>query len=399
MNIAVFIKSTTLHSGYGGLETQNKVLCEGLVKRGHNVYVFSPKKELKEEKIEDNGVNYIFVDCVFKMGKFFGFFGESDPKNWVNRSYAEFKKINDTKKFDVVLAQSSSGVGIIKKKDEHSIPVVSISHGSVLGEYTTYIKEVNFLSPKNWYRIISNTGYVLKNFFHRQRDFVHGSEKVIAVSNYVRQALIDETFVQDEKVVVIHNGVDPEVVTKAKHNNDKLKLVYVGRLEKSKGLQILFEALISPKMEDAMLDIIGGGVYKESLSALVKKLGIQHRVNFLGKVPHEKVMHMLSEADVFVLPTLRVEGFPMVLVEAMLAELPLVASDIGGNSDAVLDGETGYLVSCGDSDQLVSALSRFNDDYSLVKTLGQNACKKAQAEFTVDVMIDKYLNVLNEVIE
>lgn len=65
MKIAVFIKSTTLHKNHGGLETQNKVLCEGLVKKGHSVTVFSPKKDFDRSETEENGVRYVFVDASY----------------------------------------------------------------------------------------------------------------------------------------------------------------------------------------------------------------------------------------------------------------------------------------------------------------------------------------------
>ncbi len=66
MKIAVFTKSTTLHKNHGGLETQNLVLCEELAKRGYNITVFSPKKELQEEFAEKNGVKYVFIDADYR---------------------------------------------------------------------------------------------------------------------------------------------------------------------------------------------------------------------------------------------------------------------------------------------------------------------------------------------
>lgn len=66
MKIAVFTKSTTLHKNHGGLETQNLALCEGLVKKGYYVVVFSPKKEIEKDFIEQNGVKYVFIDADYK---------------------------------------------------------------------------------------------------------------------------------------------------------------------------------------------------------------------------------------------------------------------------------------------------------------------------------------------
>ena len=134
VRIAVFIKSTTLHKDYGGLETQNKVLCEGLVSRGYDVTVFWPVRELSMSAVEDKGVNYVFLDCVYRILPF-----SSSKPLWVDKSYSEFKKAHSQIPFDLVISQSSAGRGIINHKAELKIKVVSISHGSTLSELRTKI--------------------------------------------------------------------------------------------------------------------------------------------------------------------------------------------------------------------------------------------------------------------
>ena len=81
MNIAVFTKKTTLHKGYGGLETLNKVLCEGLYEKGYNITVFSPTWNLGASERQENGIRYVFVDCVYRMGPVLGFFGSMQQSN------------------------------------------------------------------------------------------------------------------------------------------------------------------------------------------------------------------------------------------------------------------------------------------------------------------------------
>ena len=95
MNLAFFIKSTTHHAGYGGLEVQNKVLTEGLVKNGHTVVVYSPKKELSVGELTENGVIYKFVDCVY---------GTLVPteKSWYTKSFEVFIADNKDYNFDLI---------------------------------------------------------------------------------------------------------------------------------------------------------------------------------------------------------------------------------------------------------------------------------------------------------
>ena len=179
------------------------------------------------------------------MGPVFGFFGTKQESNWINRSYKVFADFHEKEPFDLVLAQSSTGLGVIKKKNEHKVPVVSISHGSIIGEYRTFLNSMSF--PKDLFLLIKNTGFTLKNFFRRQRDFVHGSEKIIAVSNYVRQAVLDETFTFDEKVVVINNGIDTVAFEGFSPGPRGAKLLYVGQVIKSKGLEDIPDLLFTQR--------------------------------------------------------------------------------------------------------------------------------------------------------
>ena len=143
MNIAVFIKRTTFHKGHGGLETQNKVLCEGLRKKGHTITVFSPKWNLDLNEANESGIKYIFVECVYRMGPVFGFFGTLQKENWINRSVEEFSTQHNKQSFDLVLAQSSTGLGVIKRKTSHSLnPVPCVIYDPASeGEYQNVLKE------------------------------------------------------------------------------------------------------------------------------------------------------------------------------------------------------------------------------------------------------------------
>ncbi|MBI2621012.1 glycosyltransferase family 4 protein [candidate division WWE3 bacterium] len=383
MDIAVFIKRTTFHRGYGGLETQNKMLCEGLAERGYRVVVFSPKRELLTDSINLKGVDYIFVDCVYKMG----LFDEWNRRNWVNRSYEAFR----ASPCSLVISQSSAGIGIIRRRSELNVKIISIAHGSIISEYKTFLNGVS--GARDLLRMLPNTLYVLVNFFTRQREFIHGSSKIVAVSNYVKGALMDETFAEEKKFVVIHNGVKPESfpIINRRPPGETLRLIYVGRIERSKGLHILLGAI--KNMKNVMLKVVGDGPYLRSL----KDFGMGGSVEFVGNVAHEQALSLLADSDVFVLPSLRYEGFPMSVIEAMHAGLLVIASDIGGTKDAVEDGRTGFLVRPGDAVQLrrrIEGLAR--DRYALI-TMGERAKKKAMEEFTLGVMLNGYEKVFSSV--
>ncbi len=397
MRIAVFVKGTIFHSQYGGLETQNQALCQGLSQKGHEIHIFSPKKDVTESEKTSNSLHYHFVESKFKMGLILGFFGFLDKNNWVNRSYEEFVKTEKSGHFDVIISQSTAGIGIIKHKEDHNFKSIMVAHGSILSEYKTYLREIKLTQLKNAVLLTKNTAFALKNFFTRQRECVLNSTKIVAVSTFVKKALIDETFAPEEKFVVINNGIElPNFDLKFKNYNKTM--FFAGRLEKSKGVDILLLALKSVFLEhpDAKLVIAGKGPEEENLKMQVQTLGIDKNVHFAGWVEKDALANLYKEASIFVLPTIRLEGFPMTLVEASAYGLALVASDIGGNADAIKNSENGFLIQAGNINQLSDTLANLLSNAEQIKAFGLASRKSFDHNFTRDIMVDKYNLVLQK---
>lgn len=395
MRIAVFIKATTFHDGYGGLETQNKSLCEGLVSRGHDVLVFSPQKELKFETKYENGVKYHFVPSVYRLARF-------NKENWFYKSQEAFLEFHEEVPFDLVISQSSAGLGIIAAKKKYGVPIVSISHGTIIGELKTRLQDVTGI--KGYLKLLRDTLFVLKVFFGRQRNFVHGSDKVIAVSSAVKEALINETFAAESKITVINNGIDAAKIkaAEAKEFDSKYekKILYVGQIIKTKGLETLLKLANEAEFSSVGFEIVGSGEYLEDLKEKVHSLDISDRFRLHGKLPYEEVLSYFKAPNLslFAFPTERVEGFPMVLVESLFAGLPVVAYDIGGVSDAVINSETGFLVEKGDYAAFKEKIKELLQKPELQKKLSEKCKMYAKSELTLQSMLDKYEVVFTEVI-
>ncbi len=394
MKIAVFIKSTTFNGSYGGLETQNKLLCEGLVSRGHKVTVFTPRFTKEKEQAAENGVKYIFVEC---KTAHYSSVTVSKKDSWVEKSYEVFRSMQSEEKFELILGQSSGAVGVIRNKEEFGLPIISISHGTKIGELQTKLKSDS--SVKGLVKSFLDLPHVLKNFFTVQREFVHGSGIVVAVSNSVKKALVDETFVEETKVRVINNGIKPlkiETVEGERGATGKFRLLYVGQLIRSKGIGKLAEIIAGEDMKDFTLDIVGAGDLQEELGVISGKS--EGRIILRGKLDYAEVLRMYNPArfDAFVFPTSRIEGFPMVLVEAMFGQLPVVAFNLGGVPDAVADGETGYLVDPGKFEVFKNKLVELKNDPESARKMGVNALNKAIERFTLDKMLDSYEEIFKE---
>lgn len=397
MRIAVFIKRTTFHQGYGGLETQNKMLCEGLAKRGYKITVFSPQRELKDTKKSVNNIDYVFIPCVFRT-----LFSSFIPNHWYNKSYEELKKYQDSKnkKFDLVISQSSAGIGIVKKKDELNIPILVISHGSATTELKTRFQ--NITSLKSLIKLIPDILYGVYNFFVKQREFILHSNKIIAVSNFVKNSLIEETFVPEERIVVIHNGVDEKRFDFETNISLDKKLLYIGQVHKTKGSDLLTKIFEDTRFKDVTLDVVGGGDYLAELRKEVKRKKLEKNILIHGKFDnYDQVLDFYKKNNfsIFILPTKRYEGFPMSLIEAMFARLPIVAFDRGGVKDAIDNGETGYLVEFNNLNEFKDRILEIVTNRDLQLSMSKKAFKKASKEFTIKIMLDRYEKIIKEMIK
>ena len=179
---------------------------------------------------------------------------------------------------------------------------------------------------------------------------------------------------QGKPVTVVPYGVDLARFRSARNGAraDDVVIGSVGRLSREKGLDDLLRAAAQLVERGAAIRVVlaGDGPERARLVRLASRLGIEKRVGFRGEVPHEQVPAVLSELDVFVMPS-RAEGFGVAALEAAAMELPVVASRVHGIPDVVLDGETGLLVPPGDVSALADAISRLVSDAPLRSTMGR----------------------------
>ena len=208
-----------------------------------------------------------------------------------------------------------------------------------------------------------------------------------------------------DKVQVIPLGLPDSVVPDAAPSTNiqwrapGLRILAVGRLSYFKGFDVLLRALA--QVPDASLVLIGDGECRDALRALAAQLGIESRVHFIGRLDMDAAGQALLEsayasADVLCLPsTERAESFGIVLLEAMRAGLPAIASDIPGSGVGfvVRDGETGLLVPPGDANALATAIRRLAVEPGLRKRLGAAGRERFLREFTLDRTVSQVMNV------
>jgi glycosyltransferase involved in cell wall biosynthesis len=167
----------------------------------------------------------------------------------------------------------------------------------------------------------------------------------------------------------------------------------IGRLDAMKAHDVLLRAIA--QVEGVRVIILGEGAQRTSLEKLAVELGVSDRMTLLGWVDNPRAH--LSEFDAIALPS-RSEGFPLAVVEAMLAARPVVATRVGSVAEAVIDGETGLLVDKDDVAGLAAALRRLRDHPALRDRLGHRGREVAVAHFTVEQMTKNYEHLWDQIV-
>lgn len=187
------------------------------------------------------------------------------------------------------------------------------------------------------------------------------------------------------------------------HMGEAFRLLFVGRLVERKGLTHLLDALASLRGRRAVeLDIVGDGPLREALERRAAELGLADLVRFRGFVSADDLAERFGDADAFVLPAVEdakgdVEGLGVVLIEAQMHGLPVIASESGGIVDIVEHERTGLLVPPGDARGLASAIERLASDGPLRGRLAAAGREHAETTFSWDAIIERLIAVYRAV--
>ena len=220
------------------------------------------------------------------------------------------------------------------------------------------------------------------------------ASRIITVSEYDRRLGLDARIAPSDRLITVHNGM-PDVgpAFRAHPSQSPVRLVMVARYGPQKDHPTLLRALASLGQHAWELDLIGDGPGMGETEALARELGLNGRVHFLGQ--RSDVEQRLAASQVALLVT-NWEGFPLSILEAMRAGLPVVASDVGGVAESVRDGESGYLVPRADVTQLRDRIERLLTDAELRARLGASGRERFVRDFTLDVSVARTLAVYRD---
>ena len=356
----------------GGIARVVHDLSKRLIKDGHEVTVVTYRDNAGVPEYEnDKGVNVYRVDNYM-----------IHPNNFIdwimqlnfNLIAKATEIINKDSGFDVIHAHDWLVTYAAKSlKNAYDIPIVATIHATEAGRNSGIHDDTQ--------RYINDTEWLL----------TYEATEVIVNSNFMKNDLQRLFGLPYDKINVIPNGINLNNFTGIERDydfrrqyamdNEKI-ILYVGRLVYEKGIQHLIAAMpkILSNYHDAKLVIAGKGGMIDELKAETSSLGLDNKVYFTGYMDSKKVQKMYKCADVAVFPS-TYEPFGIVALEAMLAGVPTVVSDVGGLDEIVTHGVDGMKSYAGNSNSIADSVTALLYDHQLATNISKKARQKVKEQF------------------
>ena len=223
-----------------------------------------------------------------------------------------------------------------------------------------------------------------------------GARAVVANSIGLRDLAV--AFDPRTPVNIIPNGVNIERFHPVERAWSPVRMLFVGRIVYQKGLDILFQALGGLLDLDWQLTLVGDGNQRPRLEEQARSLGMFERIHFTGWLNGDAVVQQYQRSNLYVAPS-RHEGMPNVVLEAMSAGLPVIATAIAGNEELVLPGVNGLLVPPEDPQALQKSLRELLSNPEQLQKMGATSRQRVMAAYTWEATTDQYLSLLENILE
>ena len=276
-----------------------------------------------------------------------------------------------------LLHTHSSKAGILGRLAAHRLGIKNVftAHGWAFADGTPWIRKL----------IGVPTEYVAGKW----------CDRIITVSHADKQLAVKYHITNRNKIAVIHNGVSNiEGAVRVSQVNDPPVLIMVARVAPPKNFISLLDAL-SCIEEKYHLRIVGDGPDLMDLKQYAKELGIAKNIDFMGS--RNDVPAVLASSDIFILSS-DWEGFPISIIEAMRAGLPIIASNVGGISEAVIEGKNGYLIPRGETGILSKKIRSLLSDKNKRTAMGRYSRGLFEKQRTTEVMLADIENIYDSLL-
>ncbi len=383
----------------GGAERVAETIVQGLIKAGHEVFVITtkPRKQLpitpeatfgasnyqlpSSTKASEDKPIYYLNSCYYNLNKLPKFMRLLwhiwDMFNFV--SYFKIKKILKNETCDAVISNNLMGLGYLtaraikklKIKQLQIVHDIQLIHPSGIMYYGEE-KKVNHYFSRNYAGLTSW--------------LVDSPEVVIFPSRWLMEIHLEKIFFIKSKRIILPNPVSYPVSAagrreKESGGDESIKFLYLGQIEKHKGVFLLIQAFKKLKLKFPQSELLIAG-HGSQLEAIKLKIGDDSQIKVLGKIEENSISSLMATADFLVLPTLCYENCPTVILEAFAAGLPVIAADIGGISE-LLSKNAGILFKPADLEDLVNKMEwgvEHKNNLSEMIRAGQEKAALCQAD-------------------
>lgn len=404
----IVIATAVYHPMINGVAVFSHNLAMGLARRGNEVLVICPSQNGKNYTEVQDGVKVcylksiqvkVYPDQIHATNK------RKKWQIWYKHGFRvsvfpkiEVKKILDDFKPDVVHVQVSDPIGlsVVSYARKNGIPVVTTEHNQpeVLTE------------PLHVPGVVKKPVDALLSAY-----FANRQGKSDFVTMPTKQAIFRLLEGRDFKVPVaaVSNGVDlsafkPGKVTTPTYEKYGISpnqpiVLYVGRIDPEKKVGVVIEAFarVHGEVPNALMLVVGDGVDKTRLIAMVKKMKLDDSVKFLGRIVPPELYEIYRMGTVFATAS-EIETQGIVLIEAAASGLPLIAVDKGAVSEICVTGKNGFLCEPGDVSEIAEAMGKLLTDKKLQKEFAETSIKLAH-EHDFEKTLDKFLNIYQKVVK
>ncbi len=318
------------------------------------------------------------------------------------------RAINREGRVDVVHAHGTCGLAYPLVRKRMKIPLVVHVHGTTLQIKRASQRKDG--TPRKQVSVGSSLSQLREEYFWKRANLL------VAVSKAVREELRNLYGIEDNRIVVVYNGIDTGSFQRVPDTaelrrtigvENRRVILFVGHFGPRKNLSLLLDAMsmVLREVPDAFLLCVGGTpkwlgttAYWTILTEKIRSLSLENAVKLVGEIPHRELQAFYSMADVFVLPS-HYEGLGKVILEANACGVPVVASRTSGVPEIVKDGLNGFLVEPGDVADLAEKLTLLLKDVSLARKMGAEGRKMVLASFTWERTARDLLEAYNKLLE
>ncbi len=351
---------------------------------GHRVTVLTTVHPDGIKSEEENGytVHYISPSKPRRLSR-----------GWFKATKKKVEEIHTQDPIDAIHSNEFAGFGLLGWAKRNQVPISLLCHGSLRSELLSFWASAD-MRPRYWHWLILTPAYLIKRYLFWELKMRRAASSILLVTPTIEH---DFRLFCGDKVRVIENGIALPERPEPKQKDGTLTLLCTGRMDRQKGFQMAVKALAELRELDLRLEIVGSGAYLVELESLIERLQLGERVELHGRVSDEKLAEIYSSADVYLIPTLRYEGLPLALLEALGHGLPTISSKIGGNADVLTHGEDGLFVEAGDLGQLVDAIRLLATEPETRHRFAVAARATAERRFDKERMVAETEEVLRNI--